>query len=255
MMKKSYRPNLLATSIAAVCTVMIASSVTQASDIDIYQQAKSGDITLMMMLDISTSMNGAGTARTDFGLSSSDCSSDSDANTSPNYGYKRKYCVVTKANFTTLSNGNATAKEKAAKIETGCNIQSNGDYHCGDRTARMKDAMYELLNGSTTKGIVKVGDHIIIGLSTFGVKTNSDYAEGAILVPARALSAVYNGKTQRQILTEKVQDIKAKTYTPTAYGYAEVINYLMGKRPSTTDSSNHTRGFNNSDATNLDSKE
>ncbi|MDV2483744.1 PilC/PilY family type IV pilus protein [Acinetobacter towneri] len=249
MMKKSYRPNLLATSIAAVCTVMIASSVTQASDIDIYQQAKSGDITLMMMLDISTSMNGAGTARTDFGLSSSDCSSDSDANTSPNYGYKRKYCVVTKANFTTLSNGNATAKEKAAKIETGCNIQSNGDYHCGDRTARMKDAMYELLNGSTTKGIVKVGDHIIIGLSTFGVKTNSDYAEGAILVPARALSAVYNGKTQRQILTEKVQDIQAKTYTPTAYGYAEVINYLMGKRPSTTDSSNHTRGFNNSDAT------
>lgn len=58
MMKKSYRPNLLATSIAAVCTVMIASSVTQASDIDIYQQAKSGQITLMFMLDISGSMGG-----------------------------------------------------------------------------------------------------------------------------------------------------------------------------------------------------
>ena len=88
-MKKSYRPNLLATSIAAVCTVMIASSVTQASDIDIYQQAKSGDITLMMMLDISTSMNGAETARTDFGLSSTECSSDNNATTTPNYGYKR----------------------------------------------------------------------------------------------------------------------------------------------------------------------
>ena len=54
--EKSYRHKLLITSIAAVCATMIATSVTQASDIDIYQEAKSGQTTLMFMLDISGSM-------------------------------------------------------------------------------------------------------------------------------------------------------------------------------------------------------
>ena len=54
--KTSCRHKLFAASIAAFCTSMIATSVTQASDIDIYQEAKSGQITLMFMLDISGSM-------------------------------------------------------------------------------------------------------------------------------------------------------------------------------------------------------
>lgn len=54
----SYRRHVLATSIAAASTLLVMSSVTSASDIDIYQQAKSGQITLMFMLDISGSMGG-----------------------------------------------------------------------------------------------------------------------------------------------------------------------------------------------------
>ena len=54
--KKTYRRKLLATSVAAVCSMIFTTSVSQASDIDIYQQAKSGQITLMFMLDISGSM-------------------------------------------------------------------------------------------------------------------------------------------------------------------------------------------------------
>lgn len=53
----SCRYKVLTASIAAMSTLIITSSVVQASDIDIYQDAKSGDITLMFMLDISTSMN------------------------------------------------------------------------------------------------------------------------------------------------------------------------------------------------------
>lgn len=56
----SYRQKLLATSIAALCTGMVSSSVTQASDIDIYQEAKSGQITLMLLIDTSGSMTGSG---------------------------------------------------------------------------------------------------------------------------------------------------------------------------------------------------
>lgn len=54
---KRYAPKLLALSVSAVMTSMLCTTVAQASDIEIYQQAKSGDITLMFMLDISTSMN------------------------------------------------------------------------------------------------------------------------------------------------------------------------------------------------------
>ncbi|WP_411691342.1 hypothetical protein [Acinetobacter gandensis] len=53
----SCRYKVLTASIAAISTLLITSSVVQASDIDIYQDAKSGDITLMFMLDVSTSMN------------------------------------------------------------------------------------------------------------------------------------------------------------------------------------------------------
>ena len=55
--KTSCRHKLFAASIAAFCTSMITTSVTQASDIEIYQEAKSGTITLMFMIDISGSMD------------------------------------------------------------------------------------------------------------------------------------------------------------------------------------------------------
>lgn len=47
---------VLALSISAILTSVITSGVVQASDIDVYQTAKSGDITLMFVLDTSGSM-------------------------------------------------------------------------------------------------------------------------------------------------------------------------------------------------------
>ncbi|MCO8093802.1 PilC/PilY family type IV pilus protein [Acinetobacter lwoffii] len=52
----SCRYRVLAASVAALSTALVTTSVTQAGDIEIYQNAKSGDITLMFMLDISGSM-------------------------------------------------------------------------------------------------------------------------------------------------------------------------------------------------------
>ncbi|MFW1857045.1 pilus assembly protein PilY [Acinetobacter defluvii] len=54
---KSFSKSILAMSVAATSTALVLSTAVQASDIDIYQQAKSGDITLMFMLDISGSMS------------------------------------------------------------------------------------------------------------------------------------------------------------------------------------------------------
>ena len=55
--QSTLRKKLLVLSMSAVITGSFASGVVQASDIDIYQTAKSGDITLMFMLDISGSMD------------------------------------------------------------------------------------------------------------------------------------------------------------------------------------------------------
>ena len=55
---KSFSKSVLVTSLSAVFTSMVLSSAVQASDIEIYQQAQAGDVTLMFLLDVSGSMNG-----------------------------------------------------------------------------------------------------------------------------------------------------------------------------------------------------
>lgn len=63
-----FRYKVLVASIAALSTTLVTTSVSQASDIDIYQDAKSGDITLMFLIDVSGSMDekdGTGKMRID----------------------------------------------------------------------------------------------------------------------------------------------------------------------------------------------
>lgn len=55
----SCRYKVLAASIAALSTTLTTTSVTQASDIEIYQDAKSGDVTLTFLIDVSGSMSGS----------------------------------------------------------------------------------------------------------------------------------------------------------------------------------------------------
>ncbi len=174
-----YRYKVLAASIAAISTVLVTTSVTQASDIEIYQDAKSGDITLMFMLDVSGSMTG----------------------------------------------------------------NSSYDGTGQTRIARLKTAMDDLLNGNASKGITKLADDKIIGLSTLGSPTNTE--SGAVLVPARRLNATviveecsgYGGnrkckdveKSQREILWQKINGLSANSNTPTGRSYATTIAYLMGR--------------------------
>ncbi|WP_180013463.1 PilC/PilY family type IV pilus protein [Acinetobacter sp. YH16031] len=189
----SCRYKVLAASVAAFSTVLVTTSVTQASDIEIYQDAKSGDITLMFMLDVSGSMTG----------------------------------------------------------------NSSYDGTGQTRIARLKTAMDDLLNGNASKGITKLADDKIIGLSTLGSPTNSE--SGAVLVPARRLNTTIVvqectsswwstqcknvNKTQREILWERINGLSANSNTPTGQSYATTISYLMGT--STKDITNG--GWNESD--------
>lgn len=273
IVKKSYRHKLLMTSITAIYTTMIAISVTQASDIEIYREAKSGEITLMFMLDISGSM-------TDYDTSSSGTTGTvTSTNGSAIKTYSRYYKDVSETKIVyyymrTGSSGNrkwwscgasGSISKSDCIIALGSAPSLSGMSNDGgssplyyfkneiastiryfDRITRLKDGMFDLLYGNVDKNISKISDDKVIGLSTLGAFYNSNnYSTGAVLVPARRLDCVYgkvgcsnmpnNGKTQRTILLETIAGFSASTNTPTARSYAEVASYLFGSTTGGTE--------------------
>lgn len=196
--EKSCRHKLLATSIAAFCTSVIATSVTQASDIDIYQEAKSGDITLMFLLDLSGSMNRY-------------------------YSNASGYSCDMPSGVSDLGRNNATE----VRVSGGPSYRrqwcqgSNGVKYY-DRITRVKDGMMDLLYGNPELNIQALTNDKVIGLSTFSG------SRGFVQVPARRLDAMLDGQTQRQILIETIGGLSATGGTPTARAYAEVGAYMLG---------------------------
>lgn len=248
----------------SLLTSLICSGVVYASDIDIYQQARSGKITLMLMLDISGSMKGQ--TACDLPTGANYISSGTEAVTST-VPYTRSYCEATGTNKVYLyrSYSKGTGRNKVNYYEECTNKPTNyqdctgsylgktmigsppattgsdGPYNgytysyssdvvrYYDRITRVKDGVFDLLKGNTAKGITALSDDKVIGLSTLGVVYNNQYYNmGRVLVPARPLGDVVNGSTQRALLLSAVSALPAQTYTPTARSYAETASYLMG---------------------------
>ncbi len=254
-MKTLNSRNILSTAVSALMTMMVCSSVSQASDIDIYQNAQPTTITLMMLIDISGSMDykshGGGSACDPGGKPSSPLYTYDKSNPHTDVPvYRRQFC------------GTADAPRF-------------------DRITRVKDGMMDLLFGNESKGISALSGDKLIGLSTIGwvrdpllidlknsgkllwdgttgtspmtdsgnmdkLKkgasntykderggTASDWENyGSIVVPARRLdeTLTINGVsiTQRKYLAQKVAELAAVTNTPTASAYAETAAYLLG---------------------------
>ncbi|PCN61209.1 pilus assembly protein PilC [Acinetobacter sp. YT-02] len=276
-MKTLNSRNVLSTAVSALMTMMVCSSVSQASDIEIYQNAKPSTITLMMLIDISGSMDymsyGGGNAcdapnQSVKKYALQKINPHADAPT-----YRRQWCEVTSGGVTT-------------------------EYP--DRITRVKDGMIDLLFGNTSKGITALPDNNIIGLSTLGWVRNpllidptqsdgrllwdgtqssspmrnqtnmnslaygktgtykserggseSDWDNiGNIAVPARRLDATITvdgvSITQRKYLAQKIASLAAVTNTPTARSYAETIAYLLGETTQGRASSGYN--FANPDA-------
>ncbi len=174
-------------------------------------------------------------------------------------GYKREYCRVPKdydisgsPNFIPKEywrNNDLRLNTSISDPKTGCSLVGN-EYRCYSRISRLKDALYDVVNGNPSKGIAPLGDNVYLGIATLGIRTkytpNAPWSPnaplnsamdmrtrdlGAIRVPARALGATVGGKTQRQILNEFIADddiFDAHTGTPTARSYAETVSYMMG---------------------------
>jgi len=202
-------------------SMMVAVSTSQADisqkkigDLEIYKAAEGGKTTLMLMLDISGSM-GTGSIYNDYGFN---YNGYSDTAIYGSHSYYRYLGLITKQ-----------TGDRYPAIKNGCTLKSDGYYYCYDRISRLKDGIFDLLYGNSSKNITRLSDDKVIGLATLGAYTNTYKNTGAILVPARALNTVVNGKTQRELILDQVEKLGAKTNTPTAQSYAEVAAYMMGK--------------------------
>lgn len=258
-------------TIAAAITTLICSSVpSYASDAEIYvvPANSTGATTLMMMLDISGSMDA-------YDAPSGACSTERTSTATVNHNgftstYTQYYCdnEVIEDRYYFMRTGKDTKKNpyvyyKCSRSATlgyttrqrasdctgawgsepsGYLTTSGSDpkfyyqtaktaatTHYDQRITRVQDAMMAMLNGNATT--TKLADNLVIGLSTLGRKSSSSTDTGQILVPARALSTIVNvatGLTQRDLLIQKVAEMGAVSYTPTARSYAETAAYLLG---------------------------
>ncbi|WP_168405349.1 hypothetical protein [Acinetobacter indicus] len=210
------------TTLAGAMTLLIAqSSTSYASDIEVYVSGANsqGSTTIMFLLDISGSMD-TRSIEQDYGAI---CNRD-------RYGG-----VVFEGNSTSGQYCTASGREITTQIQKEC-VPSGSGYKCYDRISRLRQGMLAVLEGDSAKGVTRLSDDLVIGLSTLGAYTTTYHEAGAVKVPARALNETVSGtsKTQREILIEEVKKLRGQTNTPTTRSYAEVVAYLMGKTTQIT---------------------
>lgn len=248
-----------AVSSAFLGTLIIASSVTQATDLQIYAKPEAGVKTIVMMLDTSGSMGygkdyystdrwGNQIPYTSMSIESDYevCKGTNVVNTGTSYqdnkiykvsssttpAYDRYFCYVNKSKVSDVPN-------KVKNLITGCEKQDRDgkQYRCYDRMTRLKDGMFAFLdNADPSINQVKVG------LGNYSIDIDgdgkADSTTGAITVAAEPLGGI--DSAQRLKLKTAVKNLEAWNGTPTAHAYAEAAAYLMGTETRTI---NNLRDF------------
>ena len=249
---KNMNKKVLSIAVSSAMTFAVCQSVSvQASDIEIYKTADKGKVTLMMMVDRSTSMR-AGIGESlynDYGVGTDLCP----GNTAEGVGntpttYKEIYCDVDIRNNQFLKDsepvidGTKTQGKKAKKfVEEGCTIQGENIYRCYSRLTRLKKALFDVLNDARWNDATTISN-TLIGLSSFGGGTKV----GRIHLAAKPLNYVYtDGDTQQLKLKKEIAKMGASFYTPTGQAYAETIAYMKGKNSGITDAFNESKSYDN----------
>ena len=207
-MKKLNHKNALSATVSMLMTLTVCSSVSQASDIDIYSNATGGKTTIMLMLDTSGSMS-------DCDLATSYTRGNEPSGTTP--GYTKYFCAV--------------------------NIPgSSSQQKRYDRLTRLKDAIFTLMDSNQIDS-----NSVAMGIGQFSsqsesdnVFTSADGSSGKIVVPAALLST-----TQRTAIKTAVANLQGGGATPTANAYAEVAAYMLGTNTSTASNLGYS-GFSKS---------
>lgn len=274
MMKKFTMKKLATAVTVAAMTMLSVPTTVQASDIEIYQAAKQGSTTLMFMIDVSGSMTSehpvpsVAAAACDLPKELLDRVQDTRIVTERVItGYDRYRQPIYGTRTRQVNNTTEYEFNRLGIVSRITNVTANGatyrkqqctynDTVYEDRITKVKEAMIDVLAGNASKNITAIKDSAVIGFSTLGANdgnritgsVRNAYNHGTILVPARPLSEVVNGKTQRQILIETIAKLEANSATPTARSFAETVAYMMGTRTigTTIGQTTVSSGFNRS---------
>lgn len=221
--------------VSVLPATLLSLQQAQASDIEIYTLPKTGQKTIVLMLDTSGSMAGCDTAVTfkDMWLGAETKGDIFQSNLySTNYwvtGWyvtnvkdEADYRVTANRNKIRLFLGSDPGPENMYNREFCYEQRSDGSPDLTkkhySRMVRLKDAVFELMNSD------KLGEDVVMGIGRFeGDKT------GSIIVPAKPLTPAH-----KQLIKQKVAAMGASGPTPTANAYAELAAYMLGTTTNTT---------------------
>ncbi len=240
----------LVTGLTALSTAMICqTSMTYASDIEIYKAPTTGGAIIQLILDMSTSMqtpvNNSGgylnPINKDFGIS---CETGRNSGNNSTYGATRKgisysktdkryftdseatpttyeysftgrYCNVQESDVNTWSTGSNTAnKAKASLIKNSCELFTSGFteyYRCPDRLTALKHSIFDVIVG--TDDIDRLPDTSYIGITTFPTD--------------QGLNPVQLNDAGRKTILEFIDDLGVANGTPISKGYTNATKRLL----------------------------
>lgn len=235
----------LVTGLTALSTAMICqTSMTYASDIEIYKAPTTGGAIIQFILDMSSSMQtpvrgssgghenpinkdfgipcdtrgSSGATREGRSYEKDDARSFTTSATSPitySYSFKGRYCNVKESQVNTWSTGTNTAnKAKASLIKNSCELFTSGStkyYRCPDRLTSLKHSIFDLIIG--TPDVQRLPDTAYIGITTFPT-TN-------ILTPV-----LLNDAGRKKIL-DHVDGLTTSNGTPISQGYTNATKTLL----------------------------
>lgn len=215
MKAKKYKQGLVTSLTVLSTAILCQTAITYASDIEIYKAPTTGGATLMLVLDMSTSMkqpsnsdkSGYGNPiNADFGISCSRDTAfeenisrtfvDSDEN-STTYSFKGTFCKVS----TSVFNGYDQAKKSL--IQRSCAPISTG-YKCSDRVTSLKESLFDLIIGTSV-------NERLPSTASIGFRTFPTFIEQAPLVLT---------DDNRKVLLNKIKNLENQDTTPIFKAYA-----------------------------------
>lgn len=272
-MKKLNQKNALSATVSMLMTLTVCSSVSQASDIDIYSNATGGQTTITLMLDTSGSMSESQVGGSACELASGTTYTRGNEPSGTTPGYTKYFCAVnipgsssqrvyyykkTESSWFSCGASGSTNQSDCVSPIGNPHPNSSFDKTGGnpryyykneipqikhyDRLTRLKDAIFALMDSNQIDS-----NSVAMGIGQFSsqsgsdnVYTSADGRSGKIVVPAALLST-----TQRTAIKTAVANLRGRGGTPTANAYAEVAAYMLGTNTSTASNLGYS-GFSKS---------
>lgn len=239
----------LVTGLTALSTVMICqTSMTYASDIEIYKAPTTGGATLMFVLDLSGSMSQSedkSVQRDFFGGTGTSCDSEKKVVRTvlngKNFDFDGAYCYINQNEYNSLNStlrskidNEVTAKtcikeEKTFRKWEGGLIFGKWVYYkemtysCPDRVTMLVRSLFDLISGNSSVDEGKIAttndplpDISSVGLTTFRSGIPSVKKSPLLLTP----------ENKESLLTE-IKSWSAKGGTPISYAYAQATAGLL----------------------------